>query len=282
MSCALLIAPVATYLIRLYGNRVVLRHSLPDAVPDHRLTRFTKLATTPEPGGMFWHWHGLSFPCLGGHYSPVVRHEEERRERHCLLGMRNGRLDVLVSDGPDALQHRRGMGASCPRPRFDASQLAVCEHNPRPQLSGWKSLKRIPSPFAKAARVPAAACLGVLSVLGYIALLFSLPNFAPSIGLSARQGSIVGALHNLGMGPGRSTIVYASDIFWRINIASVFTFLCAVFSLLVWTSLVAWESCANLPSYFGQFQGPFGPRHLLCWSKLLDFAISLTDQVLCG
>jgi MFS family permease len=41
---------------------------------------------------------------------------------------------------------------------------------------------------------------GFFSMLGYIVLLFSLPNYARSIGLSAQQGSVVGALLNLGQG----------------------------------------------------------------------------------
>lgn len=41
---------------------------------------------------------------------------------------------------------------------------------------------------------------GFFSMLGYIVLLFSLPNYARSIGLSAKQGSIIGALLNLGQG----------------------------------------------------------------------------------
>lgn len=41
---------------------------------------------------------------------------------------------------------------------------------------------------------------GFFSMLGYIVLLFSLPNYARSVGLSAQQGSVVGALLNLGQG----------------------------------------------------------------------------------
>lgn len=41
---------------------------------------------------------------------------------------------------------------------------------------------------------------GFFSMLGYIVLLFSLPNYARSIGLSAKQGSVIGALLNLGQG----------------------------------------------------------------------------------
>jgi len=41
---------------------------------------------------------------------------------------------------------------------------------------------------------------GAFSMLGYVILLFSLPNYARSIGLSAQQGSVIGALLNLGQG----------------------------------------------------------------------------------
>jgi len=41
---------------------------------------------------------------------------------------------------------------------------------------------------------------GFFSMLGYIVLLFSLPNYARSIGLSAQKGSVIGALLNLGQG----------------------------------------------------------------------------------
>ena len=49
---------------------------------------------------------------------------------------------------------------------------------------------------------------GFLSMLGYVVLLFSLPNYARSIGLSANQGSIIGALLNVGQGEFIFWIVY--------------------------------------------------------------------------
>ena len=60
---------------------------------------------------------------------------------------------------------------------------------------------------------------GIFTELGYIVLLYSLPNYARSIGLSARQGSIVGATLNLGLAFGRPIIGFLSDIFGRIDIA---------------------------------------------------------------
>ncbi|KAK5172445.1 hypothetical protein LTR04_005079, partial [Oleoguttula sp. CCFEE 6159] len=54
---------------------------------------------------------------------------------------------------------------------------------------------------------------GFFSMLGYIVLLFSLPNYASSIGLTPRQGSV---------------------IVGRINMAFAMTFLAGLFSLVIW------------------------------------------------
>lgn len=73
-------------------------------------------------------------------------------------------------------------------------------------------------------------------MLGYIVLLFSLPNYANSIGLTAHQGSIVGAILNLGQGLGRPPVGYFSDSFGRINMAAFMTFLSGLFSLVIWVN----------------------------------------------
>lgn len=76
---------------------------------------------------------------------------------------------------------------------------------------------------------------GFLTQLGYISLLYSLPSFATSIGLSTRQGSLLGALLNLGLGVGRPIIGYYSDAYGRINMALCMTVLCALLCLVLWT-----------------------------------------------
>jgi MFS family permease len=75
---------------------------------------------------------------------------------------------------------------------------------------------------------------GFFSMLGYITLLFSLPNYALSIGLTPSQGSVVGALLNLGQGIGRPLVGMFSDKAGRINIATGLSFLCGVFCLVIW------------------------------------------------
>lgn len=75
---------------------------------------------------------------------------------------------------------------------------------------------------------------GFFSMLGYVVLLFSLPSYALSIGLSARQGSIITALFNLGQGLGRPLVGMLSDRAGRINIAGSLTFFCGFFCLVGW------------------------------------------------
>lgn len=75
---------------------------------------------------------------------------------------------------------------------------------------------------------------GFFSMLGYIVLLFSLPNYATSIGLSSRQGSITGALLNLSQGLGRPLVGMFSDNAGRINIAGFLTFVSGLFCLVIW------------------------------------------------
>lgn len=76
---------------------------------------------------------------------------------------------------------------------------------------------------------------GFFSMLGYVVLLFSLPNFAVSIGLTAKQGSQIGALLNLGQGLGRPFVGVFSDAAGRINLAGLCTFIAGFLCLIMWT-----------------------------------------------
>lgn len=75
---------------------------------------------------------------------------------------------------------------------------------------------------------------GFFSMMGYITLLFSLPNYATSIGLSPHQGSIIGAVLNLGQGLGRPLVGIFSDRAGRINLAGICTFICGLFCFVIW------------------------------------------------
>ena len=98
---------------------------------------------------------------------------------------------------------------------------------------------------------------GCLSELGYTILLYSLPNYARRIGLSAHQGSIVGALINLGLLIGRPSTGYLSDSWGRINMATATTGLCGVTCLVVWIFSKSFGSLCFFAILAGTLCGTF-------------------------
>jgi MFS family permease len=73
-----------------------------------------------------------------------------------------------------------------------------------------------------------------LSMLGYITLLFSMSNFASSIGLDESQAANTTAFLNLGTALGRPFIGVVSDYFGRIQAAGFITLLCALSVFAIW------------------------------------------------
>jgi len=78
------------------------------------------------------------------------------------------------------------------------------------------------------------------STLGYTMILFSLPDNTLKLGLTIRDGAITGALANLGMGIGRPIVGFFSDRVGRLNMVTGATFLCALYSLSIWTSAASY------------------------------------------
>lgn len=72
------------------------------------------------------------------------------------------------------------------------------------------------------------------SILGFLVLLFCLPDYASSIGLTDSQGAISAALFNVGQAFGRPVMGYYADTVGRINMASIMSLLCGVFCFAVW------------------------------------------------
>lgn len=78
------------------------------------------------------------------------------------------------------------------------------------------------------------ALWGWFSMLAYVVLIFSLANYANEIGLDASQAAIVSALFNFGQFLGRPPIGYFSDTVGRLNMAGGTTFLAGLFALAIW------------------------------------------------
>ncbi|KAL8703387.1 MAG: hypothetical protein Q9201_003443 [Fulgogasparrea decipioides] len=98
---------------------------------------------------------------------------------------------------------------------------------------------------------------GFFSMLGYIVLLFSLPSYATSVGLSSRQGSIIGALLNLGQGLGRPYVGIFSDRAGRINIAGFLTFVAGMFCLVIWIFATSFGVLVFFALIVGTVSGTF-------------------------
>lgn len=104
---------------------------------------------------------------------------------------------------------------------------------------------------------------GFFSFLGYIALIFSLADYAKKIGLDATQASLMSALVNMGQGFGRPAVGYFSDSIGRINMAGVTASACALLVYFVWTMaknfgvLVFFAIIAG--SVVGSFSANIGP-----------------------
>ncbi len=88
------------------------------------------------------------------------------------------------------------------------------------------------------------------SMLAYTVLIFSVASYAVSIGLTAGQGSIVSALLNLGQALGRPCIGLASDRYGRINVASICTLMCGIFCFAFWIPTVDAPSKMGLLTFF--------------------------------
>ena len=73
-----------------------------------------------------------------------------------------------------------------------------------------------------------------ISMLGYITLLYSLGDFAVSIGLSQSQATDIVAFVNLGTAAGRPCIGLLSDRYGRIEVAGLFTLICGVICFSIW------------------------------------------------
>ncbi|KAL8854587.1 MAG: hypothetical protein Q9221_000622 [Calogaya cf. arnoldii] len=98
---------------------------------------------------------------------------------------------------------------------------------------------------------------GFFSMLGYIVLLFSLPSYATSIGLSSKQGSIVGALLNLGQGLGRPAVGMVSDSVGRINIAFLCTLVAGLLCLVIWIFVKSFGVLVLFSLLVGTVSGTF-------------------------
>jgi MFS family permease len=98
---------------------------------------------------------------------------------------------------------------------------------------------------------------GFISMLGYITLLYSLPDFANSIGLTKSQGATIGAILNVGIAIGRPAVGFISDKLGRIQVASGFTIFCGLICFAIWVPAKNYGVTILFALVCGAFVGVF-------------------------
>ncbi|EFW23258.1 hypothetical protein D8B26_006756 [Coccidioides posadasii str. Silveira] len=236
MSCALLISPLVTHLIHLFGNRTILNIGV-------------CLQTISFIGASFakeqWHLFLSQGVCFGVGMGCIFIGSVGITPQWFLKKRSVANAIAAAGSGMGGLAYSLGAGAMIPRlglawafrvlgiTTFSINIVACNLLRDRNKAVGSR-YRAFHFPLLKRPEFLLLQAWGIFSLLGYVVLIFSLPNFALSIGLSPHQGSIVGALLNLGQGLGRPVIGLISDRFGRINMATVFTFFCGLLCFAVW------------------------------------------------
>lgn len=96
-----------------------------------------------------------------------------------------------------------------------------------------------------------------ISMLGYIVLLYSLPDFAHSIGLSDGQAAALNAFLNLGTAVGRPVIGIASDRYGRFKVASLLTLICGLACFVIWIPAITYGPLILFALISGAILGVF-------------------------
>ncbi|KAJ5183638.1 hypothetical protein N7492_001254 [Penicillium capsulatum] len=237
ISCALLVAPLATHLIHVFGTRFVLNLG----VFFETLSLIGSSFATQKwhiflSQGVCFGW-GMGFLFVG---SVGIAPQWFQKRRSVAMGLTaagSGLGGLIYSLAVGAIIPRLGLGWA-----FRILGIISCIVNlvcgnllrDRNKLVGSR-FSAFHLPLLRRPEFLLFLGWGVFSMLGYVALLFSVANFALSVGLTPHQGSIASALLNLGQGLGRPCVGMFSDRLGRINIATLLSFLCGLFCLVIWT-----------------------------------------------
>ncbi|GJC91114.1 putative transporter MCH2 [Colletotrichum liriopes] len=100
---------------------------------------------------------------------------------------------------------------------------------------------------------------GFFGLFGYVISVFSLADYAQTVGFSASQGSIVSAMFNLSQGIGRPIIGLVSDRFGRINVAGLGTLIAGLATFFIWIFAGKYFAGTIIFALFGAFAGVLWP-----------------------
>lgn len=92
-----------------------------------------------------------------------------------------------------------------------------------------------------------------LSIMMFIITVFSISDYARSVGLTANRAALATALINLGQAIGRPSVGLISDKFGRIRIATLFTFISGLLCFVFWIFSRSYASVMSLAIVIGLF-----------------------------
>ncbi|KAJ5595376.1 uncharacterized protein N7459_001584 [Penicillium hispanicum] len=275
ISCALLVAPLATYLIHVFGTRCVLNLG----VFFETLSLIGSSFASQEwhiflSQGVCFGW-GMGFLFVG---SVGIAPQWFQKRRSVAMGITaagSGLGGLIYSLAVGAIIPRLGLGWA-----FRILGITSCVVNlvcgnllrDRNKLVGSR-LTAFHLPLLRRLEFLLFLGWGVFSMLGYVALIFSVANFALSVGLSSHQGSVVSALLNLGQGLGRPFVGMFSDKLGRINVATCLTFLCGFFCLVIWV----FADSMGVVCFFAVLVGTVAGTYWATVSPVLAEIIGLPD-----
>ncbi|KAI1868649.1 uncharacterized protein JN550_006224 [Neoarthrinium moseri] len=95
----------------------------------------------------------------------------------------------------------------------------------------------------------------IFSMIPYTALVFSIVDYCQSVGLTASQASLVGALLNLAQGLGRPVIGLSSDSVGRLNVAGLCTAFCGIMCVTLWLFSTNLATCIVFAMLAGTVAG---------------------------
>ncbi|KLJ09560.1 hypothetical protein EMPG_15003 [Blastomyces silverae] len=237
MSCCLLVAPLVTHLVHLYGNRPILNVGVVIQTISFISASFAKeqWQLFLSQGVCFGFGMGFLFIGSVGVTSQWFLRKRSIATSIAAAGSGIGGLTYSLATG--SMISRFGLGWTfriLGIITFVVNLIAANLIRDRNKATG-SQYKAFHFPLLKRPEFVLLQAWGFFSLLGYVVVLFSLPNFALSIGLTAHQGSIVGAVLNLGQGLGRPVVGLLSDRYGRLNMATIISIFCGVFCLAVWT-----------------------------------------------
>lgn len=111
----------------------------------------------------------------------------------------------------------------------------------------------------------------VILMFGYITLMFSLSDYAKTIGRSDQDSAIVAAMLNLGAALGRPIIGYMSDKFGRVEVAGIATFVCGVLVFVLWLPSTSFGALITFALLSGAILGIY-------WAVSISLSVCLVNN----